>query len=97
MPNIRTHETFLHSYSYLHPHLSFTQSYLFRKNFISLLEHKQKQFLFAEKYQVWSNVINKFVIESILKMKPYVKSIQKSKNHQRRSFLDNYYRQRCLV
>jgi hypothetical protein len=27
----------------------------------------------------------------------YVKSIQKSKNHQRRIFLDNYYRQRCLV
>jgi hypothetical protein len=29
--------------------------------------------------------------------KSYVKSIQKSKNHQRRIFLDNYYRQRCLV
>jgi hypothetical protein len=28
---------------------------------------------------------------------PYIKSIQKSKNHQRRIFLDNYYRQRCLV
>jgi hypothetical protein len=27
----------------------------------------------------------------------YIKSIQKSKNHQRRFFLDNYYRQRCLV
>jgi hypothetical protein len=26
-----------------------------------------------------------------------LKSIQKSKNHQRRIFLDNYYRQRCLV
>jgi hypothetical protein len=26
-----------------------------------------------------------------------VKSIQKSKNHQRRIFLDNCYRQRCLV
>jgi hypothetical protein len=26
----------------------------------------------------------------------YVQSIQKSKNHQRRIFLDNYYRQRCL-
>jgi hypothetical protein len=28
---------------------------------------------------------------------PSLKSIQKSKNHQRRIFLDNYYRQRCLV
>jgi hypothetical protein len=27
----------------------------------------------------------------------HVKSIQKSKNRQRRIFLDNYYRQRCLV
>jgi hypothetical protein len=26
-----------------------------------------------------------------------VKSIQKSKNHRRRIFLDNYYWQRCLV
>jgi hypothetical protein len=26
-----------------------------------------------------------------------IKSIQKSKNHQRRIFLDNYYRQPCLV
>jgi hypothetical protein len=26
-----------------------------------------------------------------------VKSIQKSENHQPRIFLDNYYRQRCLV
>jgi hypothetical protein len=26
-----------------------------------------------------------------------IKSIQKSKNHQRRIFLDNYFRQRCLV
>jgi hypothetical protein len=26
-----------------------------------------------------------------------LKFIQKSKNHQRRIFLDNYYRQRCLV
>jgi hypothetical protein len=26
-----------------------------------------------------------------------LKSIQKSKNHQRRIFLDNYYRKRCLV
>jgi hypothetical protein len=25
------------------------------------------------------------------------KSIQKSKNHQRRIFLDNYYQERCLV
>jgi hypothetical protein len=28
---------------------------------------------------------------------PSIKSIQKSKNHQRRIFLHNYYRQRCLV
>jgi thiosulfate reductase cytochrome b subunit len=27
----------------------------------------------------------------------YLKSIQKSKNHQRHIFLDDYYRQRCLV
>jgi hypothetical protein len=27
----------------------------------------------------------------------YLKSIQKSKNRQRRIFLDNYYRHRCLV
>jgi hypothetical protein len=31
------------------------------------------------------------------KAQPQVKSNQKSKNHQRRIFLDNYYRQRCLV
>jgi hypothetical protein len=27
----------------------------------------------------------------------YIKAIQKSKNHRRRIFLDNYYRQHCLV
>jgi hypothetical protein len=31
------------------------------------------------------------------KASSHIKSIQKSKNHQRRIFLDNYYRQRCLV
>jgi hypothetical protein len=39
------------------------------------------------------NFVRYFIITLCME----VMSIQKSKNHQRRIFLDNYYRQRCLV
>jgi hypothetical protein len=50
------------------------------------------KFLPATKANGWNLLMKRTNIK-----KGYVKSIQKSKNHQRRIFLDNYYRERCLV